>query len=84
VIEIRSLNVVTSCIRTVPLRVRFVKLGCPLELVLVVPQVCARGYGDGGARDGSKGRRGKGCGLIRSRCRRGSGGRGVGKRRVVV
>lgn len=38
-IEIRSLNVVTSCIRTVPLRVRFVKLGCPLELVLVVSEV---------------------------------------------
>jgi hypothetical protein len=45
VIEIRSLNVVTSCIRTVPLRVRFVKLGCPLELVVVVSEVCAGGDG---------------------------------------
>ena len=36
VIEIRSFSVVTSCIRTVPLRVRFVKLGCPLEVVLIM------------------------------------------------
>ena len=35
-VEIHSLNVVTSCIRTVPPRVRFVKLGCPLELVLIM------------------------------------------------
>ena len=52
-IEIRSLNVVTSCIRTVPLKVRFVKLGCPLGLVLVVSEVCARGYGAGRVRERS-------------------------------
>jgi len=30
--------------------VRFVKLGCPLELVLVVSEICAERYGAGRAR----------------------------------
>ena len=43
-IEIHSSNVVASCIRTVPLRVRFVKRGCPPEpVVVVVSEVCAGG-----------------------------------------
>ena len=75
-IEIRSLNVVTSCIRTVSLRVRFVKLGCPLELVLVVSEICAGRYGAGSVGEGQHETPRKACGLIRSRCRRGSGGSG--------